>query len=313
MLGAGTMLVDYAGLVVSAPYHKHVRAENAHLKKQLHAVRKHQLGVEKSLERQNNLNTKIKRMMSVENSRHPVLKLVRKGQELLTNPKPSVLLQQNGAKQNEAQQDGALHRPPASVLLNQEQPQKTPPLQKGDLSHLISSNSAALVVRAERSSHRSRLIEQDKREIVSNLSTRKSQIDATPSIKPVKGWYSSSFGYRIHPIHRRFSMHNGLDIAAMPGAPVYAPADGLVTYVGYDPGYGKIVALDHGYGFKTRYGHNSQIYVRFGQQVKRHDVIASVGSTGLSTSSHLHYEVHKDGAPVDPRNYILFDDEDEEI
>ena len=100
-------------------------------------------------------------------------------------------------------------------------------------------------------------------------------------------------------------MHNGIDIAAAPGSPIVAPADGIVSFAGYDPGYGKLVSIDHGYGVVTRFGHTSQIFVEVGQKVSRRDVIASVGNTGRSTGPHLHYEVRVNNIPVDPYNYVL--------
>ena len=109
----------------------------------------------------------------------------------------------------------------------------------------------------------------------------------------------------MSPFSGRPVMHSGLDIAASPGAPIHAPADGIVSFAGYDPGYGKLVSIDHGYGVVTRFGHTSAIMVEVGQKVKRRDVIASVGNTGRSTGPHLHYEVRVNNVPVDPSNYVL--------
>ena len=100
-------------------------------------------------------------------------------------------------------------------------------------------------------------------------------------------------------------LHAGLDVAAPSGTPVYAPADGVVSFAGYDSGYGKLVSIDHGYGVITRFGHNSRLFVEQGQKVRRWDVISAVGSTGRSTGAHLHYEVRIHGIAVDPMNYIL--------
>jgi murein DD-endopeptidase MepM/ murein hydrolase activator NlpD len=116
---------------------------------------------------------------------------------------------------------------------------------------------------------------------------------------------TSKFGYRLSPFTGRPMMHQGLDLAAPPGSPIVAPADGIVSFAGYDAGYGKLVSIDHGYGVVTRFGHTSQIYVEVGQKVKMGDVIAAVGSTGRSTGPHVHYEVRVNGVPVDPRNYLL--------
>jgi murein DD-endopeptidase MepM/ murein hydrolase activator NlpD len=138
-----------------------------------------------------------------------------------------------------------------------------------------------------------------------SLSERQSLLAATPSIKPVQGWYTSKFGYRISPFTGRPTMHQGLDIAAAPGTPIYATADGVVSFAGYDPGYGKLVSIDHGYGVVTRFGHTSQIFVEVGQHVHRRDLIAAVGNTGRSTGPHCHYEVRVNNVPVDPHNYVL--------
>lgn len=149
------------------------------------------------------------------------------------------------------------------------------------------------------------LMEQKVLHLWETLSERQNFLRATPSIKPANGWYSSRFGYRLDPFTRRPTMHNGLDIAARQGTPVFSSADGIVSHVGRKSGYGNLVIIDHGYGVETRYGHNSKLYVTKGQPVKRYDVIAAVGNTGRSTSSHLHYEVRVRGVPVDPMNYIL--------
>src|SRR5690606_16069985 len=109
----------------------------------------------------------------------------------------------------------------------------------------------------------------------------------------------------LDPFTGKAVMHAGLDIAAPPGSPVHAPANGVVSYVGYEPGYGNLVSIDHGYGVVTRFGHNSRIFVEKGQTVKRRDVVATVGSTGRSSGPHCHYEVRVHGVPVDPMNYIL--------
>src|SRR5690606_17811528 len=137
------------------------------------------------------------------------------------------------------------------------------------------------------------------------LAERQSILNQTPSIKPARGWFTSRFGYRVDPFTAKPEMHYGLDIAAAPGTPVMAPADGVVSYVAYESGYGKIVSIDHGYGVRTRFAHNSQIYVELGQRVKRRDVISAVGSTGRSSGPHVHYEVRVNDVPVDPRNYVL--------
>jgi murein DD-endopeptidase MepM/ murein hydrolase activator NlpD len=99
-------------------------------------------------------------------------------------------------------------------------------------------------------------------------------------------------------------MHEGLDIATRTGTPVLATAAGIVREVGSDPGYGKLVVVDHGYGYTTLYAHNSQIKVKVGQRLKRGDLVALAGNTGRSSGPHVHYEVRFNGVPVNPHKYL---------
>ncbi len=129
----------------------------------------------------------------------------------------------------------------------------------------------------------------------------------TPSIWPTHGYISSGFGYRKHPIKRYVEFHRGLDIANGSGTPIYATADGVVDFTGWQGGYGRYVSIDHGYGFKTKYGHLLEILVEVGQNVKRGDIIARMGRTGMSTGNHLHYEVRILNKAVNPIHYIIRD------
>jgi len=123
---------------------------------------------------------------------------------------------------------------------------------------------------------------------------------AYPSDAPT----SSPFGWRIHPIlgYRRF--HAGLDFAASYGSTIRAADSGTVIFAGWYGGYGKAVIIDHGRGITTLYGHTSELYVVEGQGVQRGQAIAAVGSTGLSTGPHLHFEVRRNGTPVNPASYL---------
>jgi murein DD-endopeptidase MepM/ murein hydrolase activator NlpD len=147
--------------------------------------------------------------------------------------------------------------------------------------------------------------EQGFSELVSFLEDRKSLLVSTPSIMPVRGWVTSAFRRRNDPFTGNTVWHRGLDISTGMGTPVLAPADGVVTYTGRKVDFGNIISLDHGYGYLTRYGHNSKIIVRAGQRVRRGQVIALVGNTGKSTGPHLHYEVLRNGVPVNPEDYII--------
>lgn len=127
----------------------------------------------------------------------------------------------------------------------------------------------------------------------------------TPSIWPVKGWLSSSFGYRRSPFTNRREFHAGIDIVAREGTPIFAPADGVVVSARRVGGYGKLIKLQHMQGIVTTFAHNSVNLVKVGQRVRRGDLIAKIGSTGRSTGPHLHYEVRINGVAVNPRLYIV--------
>jgi murein DD-endopeptidase MepM/ murein hydrolase activator NlpD len=135
---------------------------------------------------------------------------------------------------------------------------------------------------------------------------------AIPAIQPISNKQlvaiASGFGMRIHPVYKVIRMHNGIDFAAPTGTFVYATADGQVLAVDekFDS-YGKMITIDHGFGYTTRYGHLQDFVVRTGQHVKRGEQIGFVGNTGLSTASHLHYEILINGLRVDPVHYF-FDD-----
>lgn len=137
------------------------------------------------------------------------------------------------------------------------------------------------------------------------LLDKKSLLKSTPSIFPARGWITSYYGPRKSPVSGRLKMHEGLDIGGKIGTPIIAPADGLVTFSGTKAGFGKFVQIDHGYGMETIFGHANRIFVREGDIVTRGQKIAAVGNTGLSTGSHLHYEVRVNGIAVNPLFFIL--------
>ena len=129
--------------------------------------------------------------------------------------------------------------------------------------------------------------------------------NTTPSIWPVKGRISSSFGRRIDPFLGRGAFHAGIDLSAGRGTPVVATADGKVKEAGWSGGYGKAVVISHGRnGMSTLYAHLTDIYATPGQVVRRGEVIGRAGSTGRSTSSHVHYEVRYHNTPVNPYKYL---------
>jgi len=147
-------------------------------------------------------------------------------------------------------------------------------------------------------------IEQRLDAVRSGVERRRSLADATPSIWPVAGWLTSSFGNRRDPFTGGSDFHPGLDISASQGDEVVAPALGIVSMAGWNGAYGNMVVIDHGFGIVTKYGHLSRFAVMNGQQVNRGDTIGFVGSTGRSTSSHLHYEIWVNGKLTNPMRLL---------
>ncbi len=141
-------------------------------------------------------------------------------------------------------------------------------------------------------------------EIKDYLNIQRDIFIATPRGMPVDGEFSSPFGKRKSPRNGLDDYHTGVDVSSPLGNPVVATADGIVSYSGWSGGSGNLVVLEHGHGFSTFYAHNRMNAVRVGQKIKRGQTIAHVGSTGYSTGPHVHYEIWKDGRPVNPMRYI---------
>lgn len=139
-----------------------------------------------------------------------------------------------------------------------------------------------------------------------SLANHRDRLAAMPSIMPTTGWLTSAFSsMRAHPILHISRPHEGIDVSAPMGSPIQSPASGTITKAGWEAGYGNVIVIDHGYGLSTKFAHCSKIDGRPGQTVKRGEVIAYVGNTGLATGPHLHYEVRMNGKPVDPLRYVL--------
>lgn len=145
----------------------------------------------------------------------------------------------------------------------------------------------------------------DFNDLIDKLQQKKNILAASPSIKPVSGVITSPFGYRKSPFTGRRTFHSGLDISNRLGTKIVSTAAGKVVFAGRKHGYGNVVIIDHGYGKTTKYAHLRDILVKKRQQVKRGEVIATLGNTGRTTGPHLHYEVLVNGAPVNPTKYIL--------
>jgi murein DD-endopeptidase MepM/ murein hydrolase activator NlpD len=141
-------------------------------------------------------------------------------------------------------------------------------------------------------------------EISDFVTYKRSELLATPSIWPTFGRVTSGYGWRRHPLTERGEFHYGIDIANLKGTPVRATADGRVVLAGWQGTYGRSVMIDHGYGFSTRYAHNSTIIVKPGEKVIRGQIVALSGDTGSVTAPHLHYEVWYQGKPINPLLYV---------
>ncbi|MCK5740440.1 M23 family metallopeptidase [bacterium] len=153
------------------------------------------------------------------------------------------------------------------------------------------------------------LAEKSQVDIESAAFQKKSLLEATPSIQPVEGRITDKFGMRLDPFIEKVKMHTGVDISAEIGTKVVASANGVVDRVvsryRTNQGYGKLVVVDHGNGYKTAYAHLNKILVMKGQKVKRWQVIGEVGNTGRSTGPHLHYEVIHNDRKINPELYIF--------
>ncbi len=143
-------------------------------------------------------------------------------------------------------------------------------------------------------------------EIVSSLSERQVRLAHTPSIMPARGFVTSYYGWRRHPLSRQSEFHRGLDVANLVGTPVVATADGKVSFAGWKGGFGRVMEVDHGYGYVTRYGHLKSILVRVGDTVFRGQTVGLLGSSGNATGPHVHYEVLIDGKHTNPKAYIRY-------
>jgi murein DD-endopeptidase MepM/ murein hydrolase activator NlpD len=143
-------------------------------------------------------------------------------------------------------------------------------------------------------------------EIKDYLSQQRDLYLATPRGWPLekKDRITSSYGRREHPKTGKKDFHSGIDLAGKPGTPVIATADGVVSFAGWGGANGNLVVLEHGFGYSTFYAHNKKVVVKVGQQVKRGDVIAHIGSTGNSTGPHVHYEVWKDKRHLNPYKFL---------
>lgn len=141
-------------------------------------------------------------------------------------------------------------------------------------------------------------------QLIADVEKQIEYVDSQPNLLPASGRIASPFGYRISPINRRMEFHSGIDIANKTNTEIKAAGSGIVTFAGYNGGYGRMVIISHGYGYTSVYAHNSKLQVNVGDKVSKGDIIANMGSTGRSTGPHLHFEIRKNGKPIDPKTVL---------
>lgn len=285
--------IDYFGLLAQSVENKKLKIENLNLQKQFQVVEGKLDSLQSALDRVGVISSKLKLITDTH---------MKDRSERLSFPAQINNADEIAALKN-ADRMSSEEFYDQDPSINTENPVNT---LKGELAaERSSSNYSTLVIKIDKAVKESILKEQSVIQLWESLSDSQSLLAATPSLRPARGPIGSRFGYRADPINGKMKMHAGLDIVVPPGTPVRAPADGVVSFAGWDDYYGKLVSIDHGYGVLTRYGHNSQIFVQVGQKVDKYDVISAVGSTGRSTGPHLHYEVRVNGVPVNPSNYVL--------
>jgi murein DD-endopeptidase MepM/ murein hydrolase activator NlpD len=148
-------------------------------------------------------------------------------------------------------------------------------------------------------------------ELTKAVNSKGKMMASIPAVQPIDSrklrGSISGFGYRMHPIYKIRKMHEGMDFTAPIGTPIYATGDGYIIAAGSERGYGNRIMISHGYGYVTKYAHMSKFKVKRGQSIKRGDIIGYVGNTGASTGPHCHYEVYKNGKPINPINFFFND------
>jgi len=159
--------------------------------------------------------------------------------------------------------------------------------------------------KAENILNKANNIHNDLKFVENAVEKQKARLESTPYTWPTKGYLTSAFGWRIHPLTGSRHFHQGLDIASQYGNKVMATGSGVVLEAGHWDYLGNLVVIDHGFGFTTRYGHLASIIVKPGERVKRYQVIGYVGNTGRSSAPHLHYEVWYYDKPLNPMNFII--------
>jgi murein DD-endopeptidase MepM/ murein hydrolase activator NlpD len=277
---AAIMVLDYANVVNQISENKQLKSENRQLKQSVQVFKNKMVTLENMLDRVHTFTTKLRIITNIEEYPAPTQGPV--------------------AEPATAPAAPPAHTAPAAP---------TPVHTETSSATTDDLNDTDTNLSVEREfDELNRLANQQEQEsqfILERLGEKRSILATTPTIIPTLGYITSDYGVRVSPLDGRRKMHEGIDIANRYGADVIAPADGLVTFAGIKPGYGKVVIIDHGNGLETAFAHNSRFYVKDGIHVHRGQRIAAVGDSGHSTGPHCHYEVRASGLPVDPCWYIL--------
>ncbi len=288
------VVVDYSQMLVKESKNKYLKIQNEELKLQVKGFSEKMEAVQVALEKINRFSRKLQAITATGEENEKQLELS------LGTP----LIEESDDR---APANQAVHSIEDRIKKKKSGESWFPVFKTSstDFSFMNPLDQADLTLSFEKTTVRAKRVEREITLLFERIASQRDLLSATPSVRPTGGWLSSGFGYRTDPFTKRKKLHKGLDFAANTGTPIYAPADGVVSFAGREGGYGKIVSIDHGYGLVTRFAHTSRIMVKTGQRVKRWDKIAEVGSTGRSSGPHLHYEVRLNGVPVNPEKYIL--------
>jgi murein DD-endopeptidase MepM/ murein hydrolase activator NlpD len=268
--------IDYVHVLGRMAENKQLKGENFRLRQEMQVIRNKVESMEDTIERVRNYAKKLQ---------------VLTGQGGKQDPMPTGPLDEGRLREPSSDPGSAKSNQRSSLDLLETSPE--PAIDRQTLNARVESLQKVSMFTESSLDHLQRY-----------LLMQKTIASATPSLLPIAGWISSSFGYRRHPLDGAYRLHTGVDIVAEPETPVRSPADGLIIYSGTREGYGKVLVIDHGFGIRTLFAHNSRLFVNPGERVKRGEILSLVGSTGQSTGPHLHYEVRKNGIPVNPAYFF---------
>lgn len=283
------MILDYWYVMGQITENKQLKIENRRLQQQVQVFRNKMNTIESTLDRVKTFATRLKVITNIEDRGALIQSLNQKLPDAATNI---------------GQSRSALT---PSTSLADALPNRQPSLKEDPTDLQLKQEIEELELRFTQVNQDAMLTEQTLQDQYELLADQRTFLAALPTRKPVVGYFTNGFGVRKSPFGGRIKMHEGLDIANLPGTPIRAPADGVITFASTKAGYGQTVILDHGYGLETWYAHARKLFVKPGQKIRRGDLLAHVGNSGRSTGPHLHYEVRVHGTPVDPLSYILED------